>query len=73
MIDVDNYHGDTYRLCSTRIKPAEGMGNLSRDACAALEAGMSYGKWKAMHPKQQGGFSGVAKKIRQKEESSLEG
>lgn len=49
MIDVKDY-GDTYRLCSTRMKPTEGMDRLSRDACAALEAGMSYGKWKAMHP-----------------------
>ena len=49
MIDVDNYYGDTYRLCSTRVKPSNRMDTLSRDACAALEAGMSYGKWKAMH------------------------
>ena len=49
MIDVDNYHGDTYRLCSTRVKPSDGMDRLSRYACAALEAGMSYGKYMAMH------------------------
>ena len=27
------------------------MDNLSRDAAAALAAGMSYGDWKAQHPK----------------------
>ena len=26
------------------------MDNLARDAAAALRAGMSYGKWKALHP-----------------------
>lgn len=46
----DSIYVDTYRLGSTRVKPSEDMGNLSRDACAALEAGMSYGQYKAMHP-----------------------
>ena len=27
------------------------MGNISRDAKAARAAGMSYGKWKILHPK----------------------
>lgn len=27
------------------------MDNLAKDAAAALAAGMSYGKWKALHPK----------------------
>lgn len=26
------------------------MDNLAKDAAAALAAGMSYGKWKALHP-----------------------
>lgn len=26
------------------------MDNLARDAAAALKAGMTYGKWKALHP-----------------------
>ena len=26
------------------------MDNLSKDAMAAMRAGMSYGKWKALHP-----------------------
>ena len=49
MIYFGNHYGDTYRLCSTRVKPSDGMDNLSRDACAALEAGLSYGKYMAMH------------------------
>ena len=27
------------------------MDNLAKDAAAALAAGMSYGRWKALHPK----------------------
>ena len=40
MIDVKDYD-IPYRLGSTRVKPSNGMDNLSRDSCAALEAGMS--------------------------------
>lgn len=30
------------------------MDNLAKDAARALEAGMSYGKWKAEHPHTKG-------------------
>ena len=43
--DVDNY--DEYDDLTDEQCTWD---NLTRDAIAAERAGMSYGKWKAMHP-----------------------
>lgn len=41
-----------YRIGS--VKNGQPMDRLSRDSCAALAAGMSYGKYKALHPHTEG-------------------
>jgi transposase-like protein len=37
-------------MVETMAKKKKAMDNLARDAAAALAAGMSYGRWKALHP-----------------------
>lgn len=38
------------RHFATDQRERKNMDRLSRDACAALDAGMSYGQYKALHP-----------------------
>ena len=64
MIDVKDYD-IPYRLGSTRVKPSDGMDNLSRASCAALKAGMSYGKYMAMH-----GYTGEPEPVEPPEPTS---